>query len=215
MQPSTSTSAGRPTGPDHASVADEHRRDITSNSSGVHTAIPLPSHLTCALGWMPRRHKAAAKFSTGQQRKTVSGLRPRPSSRFTRRTRSFSNHEVTPASPWPWFARHAVTGAPPCLTTMSSERRMLLRAYGAEPGPPGCGRHVRCHRHKLVSWPRPINATVPQQPENPANSGHPSRSPLRGLADGKVDIVVAGSRTGGTSPAPRRSSRNALPAWSP
>ena len=87
--------------------------------------------------------------------------------------------------------------------TMSRERRMLLKAYGAEliltPGPDGMGGAIAKAR-ELVEQ-NPTTHIILQQFENPANPQiHRSTTAEEVWADtdGKVDIFVAGVGTGGT-----------------
>jgi cysteine synthase A len=86
--------------------------------------------------------------------------------------------------------------------TMSRERRMLLRAYGAEliltPGPEGMGGAIAKAKELLVTND---NYVMPQQFENPANPAIHRRTTAEEIwadTDGTVDIVVAGIGTGGT-----------------
>ena len=86
--------------------------------------------------------------------------------------------------------------------TMSSERRMLLRAYGAElvltPGSEGMLGAIR-RAEELVA--RDPGAFMPQQFNNPANPEVHRRTTAEEIwrdTDGKVDILVAGVGTGGT-----------------
>jgi cysteine synthase A len=86
--------------------------------------------------------------------------------------------------------------------TMSRERRMLLRAYGAEliltPGPEGMGGAIAKAKELLVAND---NYVMPQQFENPANPAIHRRTTAEEIwadTDGTVDIVVAGIGTGGT-----------------
>jgi len=86
--------------------------------------------------------------------------------------------------------------------TMSNERRMLLRAYGAElvltPGAEGMVGAIRRAEEIVASDPR---AFMPQQFNNPANPEVHRRTTAEEIwrdTDGKVDIVVAGVGTGGT-----------------
>jgi cysteine synthase A len=86
--------------------------------------------------------------------------------------------------------------------TMSSERRMLLRAYGAElvltPGPEGMLGAIRRAEELVAADPR---AFMPQQFNNPANPEVHRRTTAEEIwadTDGKVDILVAGVGTGGT-----------------
>lgn len=86
--------------------------------------------------------------------------------------------------------------------TMSRERRMLLRAYGAEliltPGAEGMAGAIRKAEQLAESDPRYF---VPQQFENPANPEIHRRTTAEEIwrdTDGKVDILVAGVGTGGT-----------------
>jgi cysteine synthase A len=86
--------------------------------------------------------------------------------------------------------------------TMSKERRILLRAYGAEliltPGSEGMPGAIRKAEELAKSDPRYF---VPQQFENPANPEIHRRTTAEEIwrdTDGKVDIVVAGVGTGGT-----------------
>lgn len=86
--------------------------------------------------------------------------------------------------------------------TMSSERRMLLRAYGAElvltPGGEGMLGAIRRAEEIVASDPR---CFMPQQFANPANPDVHRRTTAEEIwrdTDGKVDILVAGVGTGGT-----------------
>lgn len=87
--------------------------------------------------------------------------------------------------------------------TMSRERRMLLKAYGAEliltPGPEGMGGAI-ARAHELVEQD-PDNWYMPQQFENPANPEVHRNTTAEEVwrdTDGGVDILVAGVGTGGT-----------------
>jgi cysteine synthase A len=86
--------------------------------------------------------------------------------------------------------------------TMSNERRMLLRAYGAElvltPGSEGMLGAIRRAEEIVAEDPR---CFMPQQFNNPANPEVHRRTTAEEIwrdTDGKVDILVAGIGTGGT-----------------
>ncbi len=86
--------------------------------------------------------------------------------------------------------------------TMSKERRMLLRAYGAEliltPGPDGMGGAIRKAEELAASDPRYF---LPQQFKNPANPEIHRKTTAEEIwrdTDGQVDFLVAGIGTGGT-----------------
>ncbi|MFZ5911071.1 MAG: cysteine synthase A [Chloroflexota bacterium] len=87
--------------------------------------------------------------------------------------------------------------------TMSRERRMLLRAYGAEliltPGSEGMGGAIRVATEMAESDPGKY--FLPQQFQNPANPEIHRRTTAEEIwrdTDGMVDILVAGVGTGGT-----------------
>src|SRR5574338_1224167 len=87
--------------------------------------------------------------------------------------------------------------------TMSKERRMLLRAYGAEliltPGPDGMGGAIRKAEEIAASDPK--RHFIPQQFQNPANPEIHRKTTAEEIwrdTDGQVDIVVSGIGTGGT-----------------
>ncbi len=86
--------------------------------------------------------------------------------------------------------------------TFSKERRMLLRAYGAEliltPGPEGMGGAIKRAEDLAASDPKYF---LPQQFQNPANPEIHRRTTAEEIwkdTDGKVDFLVAGVGTGGT-----------------
>ena len=86
--------------------------------------------------------------------------------------------------------------------TMSIERRMLLRGYGADliltPGPEGMGGAIAKAKELADSDPKYF---MPQQFENPANPAIHRATTAEEIwndTDGKVDIVIAGVGTGGT-----------------
>jgi cysteine synthase A len=86
--------------------------------------------------------------------------------------------------------------------TMSSERRMLLRAYGAElvltPGSEGMLGAIARAEKMVADDPRYL---MLQQFKNPANPEAHRRTTAEEIwrdTDGTVDIVVAGVGTGGT-----------------
>jgi len=86
--------------------------------------------------------------------------------------------------------------------TMSRERRMLLKAYGAEliltPGPEGMGGAIKKAEELAASDPKYF---LPQQFKNPANPEIHRKTTAEEIwrdTDGKVDFVVAGVGTGGT-----------------
>lgn len=86
--------------------------------------------------------------------------------------------------------------------TMSRERRMLLRAYGAElvltPGSEGMAGAIKKAEEIAAQSP---NYFIPQQFNNPANPEIHRRTTAEEIwrdTDGKVDVLVAGVGTGGT-----------------
>ena len=94
-----------------------------------------------------------------------------------------------------------------CILTMpetfSKERRMLLRAYGAEliltPGPDGMAGAIKKAEELVASDPKKY--FMPQQFNNPANPEIHRKTTAEEIwrdTDGKVDFLVAGIGTGGT-----------------
>ncbi|KAA3654965.1 MAG: cysteine synthase A [Proteobacteria bacterium] len=86
--------------------------------------------------------------------------------------------------------------------TMSRERRLLLKAYGAEliltPGPDGMGGAIRKAEELAAADSRYL---IPQQFANPANPEIHRKTTAEEIwkdTDGQVDIVVSGIGTGGT-----------------
>jgi cysteine synthase len=86
--------------------------------------------------------------------------------------------------------------------TMSRERKLLLKAYGAEliltPGPEGMGGAIARAEAMAAADPKYF---IPQQFENPANPEihrHTTAEEIWSDTDGRVDIFVAGVGTGGT-----------------
>ena len=86
--------------------------------------------------------------------------------------------------------------------TMSKERRMLLRAYGAEliltPGPEGMNGAIRRAEELAASDPRYF---IPMQFKNPANPEIHRTTTAEEIwrdTDGQADILVSGIGTGGT-----------------
>ena len=86
--------------------------------------------------------------------------------------------------------------------TMSRERRMLLKAYGAEliltPGSEGMGGAIRTANELAAADSRYL---IPQQFENPANPEIHRKTTAEEIwrdTDGKVDFLISGVGTGGT-----------------
>jgi cysteine synthase A len=86
--------------------------------------------------------------------------------------------------------------------TMSFERRLLLKAFGARlvltPGAEGMGGAIRRAEQLLQETP---GAYMPQQFKNPANPEVHRRTTAVEIwndTDGQVDVLVAGVGTGGT-----------------
>lgn len=86
--------------------------------------------------------------------------------------------------------------------TVSKERKMLLRAYGAQviltPGAEGMTGAIKKAEELAASDPRYF---IPQQFQNPANPEIHRKTTAEEIwrdTEGKVDIVVAGVGTGGT-----------------
>jgi cysteine synthase A len=86
--------------------------------------------------------------------------------------------------------------------TMSRERKLLLKAYGAEliltPGPDGMGGAINKAEEMAAADARYL---IPQQFENPANPAVHRSTTAEEIwrdTDGQVDIFVSGVGTGGT-----------------
>ena len=86
--------------------------------------------------------------------------------------------------------------------TVSKERKMILRAYGAEviltPGPEGMGGAIRKAEELAATDSRYF---IPQQFKNPANPEIHRKTTAEEIwrdTDGKIDFLVSGVGTGGT-----------------
>src|SRR5512136_1278077 len=87
--------------------------------------------------------------------------------------------------------------------TFSKERRLLLRAYGAElvltPGPEGMGGAIK--RAEELAAAEPDKYFLPQQFNNPANPEIHRKTTAEEIwrdTEGKVDFLISGIGTGGT-----------------
>ncbi len=86
--------------------------------------------------------------------------------------------------------------------TMSRERKLLLKAYGAEliltPGPEGMPGAIKKAAEMAAADPRYF---IPQQFENPANPDIHRKTTAEEIwrdTDGQIDIFISGVGTGGT-----------------
>ncbi|MDA8033660.1 MAG: cysteine synthase A [Actinomycetota bacterium] len=86
--------------------------------------------------------------------------------------------------------------------TMSRERRMLLRAYGATliltPGPDGMGGAIAKAHELAAADPSYLILQQFENPANPAIHRTTTAEEIWADTDGRVDVVVAGVGTGGT-----------------
>ena len=86
--------------------------------------------------------------------------------------------------------------------TMSTERRVMLRAYGAQivltPGSEGMAGAVARAKQIIAETPNAISANQFGNPANPAIHAKTTAEEVWADTDGEVDIFVAGIGTGGT-----------------
>ena len=86
--------------------------------------------------------------------------------------------------------------------TMSTERRVMLRAYGAEivltPGSEGMAGAVAKAKQIIAETDNAVSANQFANPANPAIHEKTTAEEVWADTDGKVDIFVAGIGTGGT-----------------
>jgi cysteine synthase len=86
--------------------------------------------------------------------------------------------------------------------TMSTERRVMLRAYGAEivltPGSEGMAGAVAKSKQIIAETENAVSANQFANPANPAIHEKTTAEEVWADTDGKVDIFVAGIGTGGT-----------------
>ena len=86
--------------------------------------------------------------------------------------------------------------------TMSTERRVMLRAYGAEivltPGSEGMAGAVARSKQIIAETDNAVSANQFANPANPAIHEKTTAEEVWADTDGKVDIFVAGIGTGGT-----------------
>ncbi len=86
--------------------------------------------------------------------------------------------------------------------TMSRERKLILKAYGAEliltPGPEGMPGAIRRCEEMAAADPRYVIAQQFENPANPQIHRDTTAEEIWRDTDGKVDIFVSGVGTGGT-----------------